>query len=242
MARRRPGLVRAALGVAAAVAAASMAPRPAAAYEFSARARTLAQVYQLRGYRLMGDDVWLPRRRIAQSLTLAIWDIGGLAEARARSRRPAGGATVSWHSHLRLDHDFGAFAAGRTTLDGRTDLVDVIDAIPEFDDDTIALTLAYAYLQVDGLAGGRLRLRAGRLLELAADDLRVVDGAEVAAQVTPWLDVAISGGLRVRDASPLASSAAELDGTLGRRVPGVRRGRGAGARPLAADRSQRGHR
>ncbi len=200
--------------LAAAVALGALAPS-ARAYEFSARARTLAQVYQLRSYRLAGDDVWMPRRRIGQSLTLAIWDIGGLAEARARSRRAAGGALVSWHSHLRVDHDFGAFAAGRVALDGFADPVDALDAIPELGDDTLALTLAYGYLQVDGLLANRLRLRAGRLIDLAADDLRLVDGAEVTGQLAPWLDVSVSGGLRVRDASPLASSASELDGTSG---------------------------
>ncbi|MEZ4367053.1 MAG: hypothetical protein R2939_12330 [Kofleriaceae bacterium] len=195
------------------VGALAVAPTPAASYEFAAWARTYAQVYQLRGYRLLGDDVYLPRRRFGQALTLSVWDVGELAAHRRRDRVARSGPVVSWHSHLQLDHDFGAYAAGRVSVDGAT--VDALDAIPELADSTLALTLTYGYLQVDGLAGDRLQVRAGRLVGIDAMDLWVVDGAEATLRPPAPLEVTVRAGLRVRDASPLASSAIELDGTSG---------------------------
>jgi hypothetical protein len=188
----------------------------AAAYEYAARARTLTQVYQLRGYRLVGDDVWVPRRRFAQSISLVIWDVGDLAKQRARARLARSGPTVSWHSHLRLDHDFGAFAAGRIADPAGADgTADALDAIPELADDTLALTLSYGYLQIDGLLRDRLALRIGRMVSIDADDLRVTDGMEAAIRIARPLELVASGGLAARDASPLAASGVELDGTSG---------------------------
>ena len=90
---RTPGLRH--VGALGALALGVVGASEAHAYEYAARTRTLTQVYQLRGYRLVGDDVWVPRRRFAQSISLVIWDVGDLAKDRARARLPRSGPTVS---------------------------------------------------------------------------------------------------------------------------------------------------
>jgi hypothetical protein len=209
---RRAGPTALAVGLASLVGAAA----PAHGYEFAARARILTQAYQLRAFRLGAADAALDRHRFSQALWLTLWDVGDLAKQRARARLARSGPTVSWHSHLRLDHDFGAFAAGRIADPAGADgTADALDAIPELADDTLALTLSYGYLQIDGLLRDRLALRIGRMVSIDADDLRVTDGMEAAIRIARPLELVASGGLAARDASPLAASGVELDGTSG---------------------------
>jgi hypothetical protein len=208
----------AAIGPAVAFAIALTArPAPAHAYEFWLRAQTTGQAYQLRNYRLIGPDLFLGRRRYSQSLALRIWDIGDLAAARRQARLPERGLRITWHSYLRIDHDFGDYTGGRVTLPLATPVRrDALDAIPELSESVASLDLLYGYLELAGLADDRMMLRVGRLL---ADDgwgTGGVDGVSVrfAVPSTP-LAVLASAGLRVRASSPLGLGAYELDGTSG---------------------------
>jgi len=191
------------------------AAAPARAYEFEVRARTLTQAFELRSFRL-GSDVTLGRRRFTQALTLEIRDIGDLAARRKQTRPHTRGPTVSFSSYLRLDHDFGDWTMGELDLDGSgPDVVDAIDGIPELASSSLALDLLYAYLEIEGLAGGLADVQVGRQVRMDLLDSWAFDGATLTLH-TPWhLGVEVAGGLRLRDSSPLAPSAYELDGTSG---------------------------
>jgi hypothetical protein len=205
-------LSRRAAAVAAVAVALGARGTPARAYGFAVHTRVIAQVYDLRSIRLLGPDVWLGRRRYTQTLALDLVDLGDLA-ARRRKQHKRFGPTVSFTSYLRIDHDFGDWTAGSVDLGGRP--VTAMDAVPELRDSSLALDLLYAYVDVTGLADGRVDLRAGRQVRVDALDWFAMDG--VTARVTTPLHVAIEGfgGLRVRDASPLGSYQLELDGTTG---------------------------
>lgn len=198
--------------VAAVVLAASATP--AHAYEFWLRAQTIGQAYQLRDYRLVGPDLFLGRRRYTQTLALRIWDVGDLAAARRRHRLPERGLRVSWQSYLRVDHDFGTYTGGRIALSSSVRR-DAIDVIPELADSAAGLELMYGYIELAGIAGDRVTVRAGRVL---ADDgwgTAGYDGASVRYELPPPLAITASGGLRVRASSLLGVTAYELDGTSG---------------------------
>src|SRR5262245_30111805 len=80
-----------------------------AAYEYEISTQSVGQVYQLPTLRLVGSNLWLARRRYMQSLTLSLWDLGGLRRERLRTR-PAlahSGPVVWLTTQLRFDHDFG---------------------------------------------------------------------------------------------------------------------------------------
>jgi hypothetical protein len=203
----------AAIGLAVALAWAA----PAHAYEFWLRAQTIGQAYQLRDYQLIGPDLLLGRRRYTQTLALRIWDIGDLAAARRAAHLPERGLRISWHSYLRVDHDFGDYTGGRVTLQLSVPVRrDALDVIPELSESVATLDLLYGYLELAGMIDDRLTLRIGRVL---ADDgwgTAAVDGAEARFELpaTP-LAITASAGLRVRASSPLGLAAYELDGTSG---------------------------
>ncbi|MBA3821881.1 MAG: hypothetical protein H0X17_23560 [Deltaproteobacteria bacterium] len=192
-----------------------LATTPAHAYEFWLRARTIGQAYQLRSYRLVGPDLFLGRRRYTQSLALRIWDVGDLSAQRRRARLPDRGVRISWQSYLRVDHDFGLYASGRIKLSEPVRR-DVIDVIPELAESVAGFQLLYGQLEVDGLLDDRLGLRLGRVLVDDGWGTSAVDGGTATLEVpsTP-LAATVTGGLRVRQASPLGVSAYELDGTSG---------------------------
>lgn len=190
-------------------------PRPAYAYEFWTRARTSGEAYELRGFRLLGDELTISRRRFTQSLALVIHDIGDLERQRRRNGRAAHrGPVVSWHSYLRLEHDFGTFITGRLSV-GPTRRQDALDVIPELDESALALGLLYGHLSIDGLLGGRLDVQLGRIAPVDATGALPFDGVAVRGAVAAHLEVRASGGLAVRDASPLGGAGGELDGTSG---------------------------
>jgi hypothetical protein len=190
------------------------APRAAEAYEFWTRARSTGEVYELRGFRLIGDELAIPRRRFTQSLSLVIRDIGDLERQRRRNGRTGRGVVVSWQSTLRLEHDFGTFVTARLPS-GPTRRQDALDVIPEIDDSTLAFSLLYGHLSIDGLLDGRLAVQLGRIVELDGTGALPIDGVAVRAAVAEHVEVRVSGGLAVRDASPLGLSTYELDGTSG---------------------------
>jgi len=189
---------------------------PAHAYEFWLRAQTIGQAYQLRDYRLVGPDLFLGRRRYTQTLALRIWDVGDLAATRRRSHLPDRGLRLSWHSYLRVDHDFGDYASGQIRLPAVSLPRDALDVIPELGESTAALELLYGYVELTGLIDDRLTLQVGRVV---ADDgwgTTAVDGATARLEV-PAAPLAVwaSAGFRVRASSPLGVAAYELDGTSG---------------------------
>lgn len=188
---------------------------PAEAYEFWVRTRTYGQAYQLRQYRLVGPDLLLGRRRFTQTVALRIWDIGGLAAARRQARVPERGLRISWQSYLRIDHDFGTFTNSRIKISEPTRL-DAIDVTPELAESVVGLDLLYGYLSLDGIADDRISLQLGRVLVDDGWGTSGVDGgsARIAVPSTP-LAIGVTGGLRVRAASPFGLSAFELDGTSG---------------------------
>jgi len=194
----------------------AVAAAPAHAYEFWLRAQTIGQAYQLRDYRLVGPDLFLGRRRYTQTLALRIWDVGDLAAARRTSHLPDRGLRVSWHSYLRIDHDFGDYTSGQIRLPAVSLPRDALDVIPELGESTASLELLYGYVELTGLIDDRLTLQIGRVV---ADDgwgTTAVDGvaARLAVPQAP-LEVAVSAGFRVRASSPLGVAAYELDGTSG---------------------------
>src|SRR6266705_335183 len=94
-------------------AAIMLASSQAHAYEFWLNAKTIGQAYQLRNYRLVGPDLFLGRRRVTETLSLRLYDLGDLAAARRRAHLPDRGLLVTWQSYLRIDHDFGDYSSGR---------------------------------------------------------------------------------------------------------------------------------
>jgi hypothetical protein len=238
------------LGVVALVAAALVhRPTPAAGYTFAVRARTLAQIYQLRGFRLVGADVVYGRQRFSQSLALTIQDIGGLDAKRRRTHRPGRGPTVSFTSYLRLDHDFGAWTSGVVGTGAAA--IDAVDLVPELDESLLAVDVLYGYVTVAGLFDDRLELRLGRQIGIDGLDVWALDGATATLRPPLPLSIELQAGLRVRDSSPVAPARVELDGTSGadcqEYVEGPTPGTGhwrlidrstiSENRPLASDRS-----
>jgi len=194
----------------------AVAALPAHAYEFWLRTQTIGQAYQLRDYRLVGPDLFLGRRRYTQTLALRIWDVGDLAAARRRAHLPDRGLRISWHSYLRVDHDFGDYTSGQIRLPAVSRPRDALDVIPELGESTASLELLYGYVELTGLIDDRLTLELGRVL---ADDgwgQTAVDGAAARFAVPEVpVAVAVSAGFRVRASSPLGLAAYELDGTSG---------------------------
>lgn len=195
----------------------AIAASDAHAYEFWLRAQTIGQAFQLRQYQLVGPDLFLGRRRYTQTLALRITDIGGLSAYRRQSRLPDTGLTISWHSYLRIDHDFGNFTSGRIKL-SESVRRDAIDAIPEIVETSANLDLLYGYVSLDGLFDGALSAQLGRVTIDDGWGSSGVDGA-TARYTLPVehvpLSIAATAGLRVREASPLGLSSFELDGTSG---------------------------
>lgn len=195
------------------VAALAAAP-PAHGYEFWVRARAMGEAYELRGFRVVGGELAIGRRRYTQVLTLVLRDLGDLERARRRAGRWRTGPVVSWRAGLRFDQDFGTFLTGRLAA-GPTTRQDALDLIPELSPSAFALALLYGELRVEGLWRGKLELAAGRLVDHGGDGAPAVDGVGARLMLTPWLELGVSGGLAVRESSPLAAGSHELDGAAG---------------------------
>lgn len=187
---------------------------PSHAYEFWLRAQTTGQAYQLRGYRLVGPDLFLGRRLITQTLALRIFDVGDFAANRRLAHMPDRGLRISWHSYLRIDHDFGSFTSGRITLPGPVQR-DAIDVIPELADSSAALDLMYGFLELEGLLDNRVALQVGRVLTDDGWGASALDGARGRVDLDVPVSVSAFAGFRVRASSPLGVSAYELNGTSG---------------------------
>jgi hypothetical protein len=187
----------------------ALTARSADAYEFWLHSRTLGQAYQLRGYKLVGPDLLLGRRRYTQTLALRITDIGELSRDRREARLPDRGLTIAWYSYLRVDHDFGSYSNAQ--LGDR----EALDVIPELGDSLIDLDLLYGYLELDGIADDSVTLRVGRTLVDDGWGTRGLDGATARVELPPPVAITAAAGFAVREASPLGTAAFELDGTTG---------------------------
>lgn len=209
----RRAVRRVALVGIAAVAITGGPPPPAHAYRLELSARTIAQLYELPALRLIGSDLSLSRRRFRQDLAVTLWDLGDLAAARARRHPDAArrGPVVWVTGNLQLDQDVGAYTLGR--LDLGAERIDALDAIPELTADAVGLAVPYVYVAVDGLAG-RIDLRAGRQVRFDEFGGAGLDGVSLRVHAGA-IAVELEGGLRVRDASPLAVIGSDLDGTAG---------------------------
>ncbi len=200
-----------------------MASTPSHAYEFWLRAQAYGQAYQLRGFRLVGPDLFLSRRRITHTLALRIFDVGDFSASRRRARLPDRGLRVSWHSYLRVDHDFGDFTSGKIARSGAAGRPggspfggrDAIDVIPELADSVAALQLMYGFLEIDGLGGDRVKAKLGRVVVDDGWATAAIDGASGSVDLGGPFALSALAGLRVRASSPLGVSAYELDGTSG---------------------------
>ncbi|WP_428265186.1 hypothetical protein [Haliangium sp.] len=198
---------------------------PARGYEFEVRARTFGQGYSLRSFRLLGPSPRLERRRFTQVLSLSLYDLGelrGPRRGRALYERALGrGPRIDFVSYLRIDHDDGPWSTGDVQVGNR--VWDAVDLVPELEEELLDLDLLYAYVSAEGLAGGALDLRAGRQLRTGALDWWSLDGVAARVHAPPGLGtgeaieaaVELFGGVRVRAASPVASSTTEPDGTGG---------------------------
>lgn len=192
--------------------------RPAVAYEFEIHARTIGQAYQLRSFRFVGGDLELSRRRFTQTLALSIWDIGEASPPfylyRPRPRRI--GPKISFHSYLRLDHDFGDWTTGEVIVGSRR--VDALDLIPELQPSSLQMDVLYAYFAAEGLIDRRVDLYLGRQLSMDTLDWFAMDGltTRLSPRALP-LSVELFGGLQVRQSSPLGYAELEPDGTSGAR-------------------------
>src|SRR3970282_207350 len=130
------GLPRLRLALAVVLAASAVGAQPAGAYEFEVSARTIAQIYDRHWIRI-GPNPVLGVRRFTELLTLDLWDLAG---------RRRGGPRIYFNSHLRIDHDFGDWTAGRITFPGPSGFAcgqacEAIDLIPELENGAGAVGL-----------------------------------------------------------------------------------------------------
>ncbi len=212
---RRGVVARSVLAVAVAAVVVTGASGGAHAYEYELRARTIAQGYQLRAFRLGRADVWLSRRRFTQTLALEIWDVGDLTRRRRARGGRAAGPRIYISTYVRLEHDFGDWTMGTLTDPRFAEPIDAIDGIPELASSSLALDLLYGYLAIDGLLDGALDLRVGRQIALDPLDSWALDGATARLRTPGPVAIELGAGLRVRDASPAGAAVFELDGTTG---------------------------
>jgi hypothetical protein len=120
---------------------------------------------------------------------------------------------VSWHSYLRIDHDFGDYTSGKVNVSNVRR--DALDVTPELRESVATLDLVYGYLEVNGIADDRATVRVGRILADEGWGPTALDGGSLRIELPQPVAVTASAGLRVRAASPFGAAAYELDGTSG---------------------------
>jgi hypothetical protein len=185
----RAAAVASPVAIAAALAATS-APTTARAYEAEIDASTAGQAYQLKG--VSGDPV-LSRRRVTQTLSLGVYDIGDLGKS-------GDGPQVSFRARLRLDADFGV-SVEEHALDRSSATARFIPGLAP-----APIDLMYGYLEARRLFGGALTLRAGRQYVVDPLGWYAFDGA-LARVITPaYVALEAYGGFEVRGGLPLSSS------------------------------------
>jgi hypothetical protein len=189
-------------------------PESALGYEFEVRSRVHGQANTLHALRLTGPNVRMVRRRMTESLQLELWDLRGQRQGLSLfDPHTPSGPQIFFSSYLRLDHDFGSFSNEQLLIDGR--IRDAIDVIPELESNLLGLELLYGFVGVEGLADGAVDLYVGRQMEVQTLDWFSMDGVKVRVHGPAHLALEAFGGLRVREASWIASDGMAPDGTSG---------------------------
>jgi hypothetical protein len=202
------------VALALAATASTAGARPAAAYDFEIRSRTYGQAEELRSLRFVGGSLLVSVRRFTQTLALSIWDIGRASHIwRLYDTTPRHGPRFSFHSYLRLDHDFGPWTSG--TIDRGDRRQSAIDVIPELEAGALQLDVLYAYAAAEDLAGGVLDIYLGRQIGMEALDWYAYDGARARVESRRHVAVEAFGGFQVRESSPVGWAELEPDGTSG---------------------------
>ncbi|MBI4509286.1 MAG: hypothetical protein HY698_06595 [Deltaproteobacteria bacterium] len=182
------------------------------AYDFEVESTTVGQGYQLRWFR-RGQDVFLNRRRLSQSLRLHVWNILEPSGEPADDRREAP-FELYFTSSMRLDHDFGEVTQGDVAYGAgsQREVEPARDVVPELDNSHLALDVLHAYLGARGILGF-LDLELGRSLVVDSLDWFSFDGARARVR-TPW-HLSFDGllGLVVRERGPASSPTHEPDGS-----------------------------
>lgn len=201
VARTRSAARRAVAGAAAVVCAGVLAPRPAAAAEVRAVARTLGEGYMVQVPGPEGQ--LLSRRRLVQYVNLGVYDLlpPRVAHERRRAREDGQLRIVT---SMRLRHDFGSYNRAGTDIAGR--LVGAIDRQQ--------IDVMFAYLEGDNLAN-RVDFRLGRQFEMSGLDWYAFDGAWTRVRIPAHLALEAFGGLQVDGTALFGLPTYELDGTQG---------------------------
>jgi hypothetical protein len=196
---------------------ATLAARPAAAYDFSIGLRTIGQGYQVRRFAADGSNELLSRRRLTQYMDLAVFDL-----APARWRGDDGERNVLYFdASLRLDSDFGGYMLGRP---GGSDEIRELKQSQ--------LDILYAFLGGRNI-GGRVDFMLGRQIHFDLVDFFAYDGADAIVRLTRNFAVQAYAGTEVRGELPLSAPIYELDGTsAGSRDPATRPTQNEMVRPL----------
>lgn len=196
--RAAPALALSALGVLSSV----LLAREAAAADFQIESTTAVQAYEVASP--WGDTI-LERRRLLQTLGLAVYNIQG--------KYVPGEADYSAVVRMRLDADFGvnghlegAQEGGETNYrsDGGSRFIPGLRELP--------LDLMYAYFEGRNVAGGWLGFKVGRQYVTDVLGWWSFDGALVRVTTPFFVQIEAYGGLEQRGGLPLSTSRFERQG------------------------------
>ncbi len=178
-------------------------PESAAASQLRIRSRTVAEAYAVQS--AADPSLLLRRRRLAQYVSLGVYDMLPPREADAFVRAPEDGQ-LQLVASMRLRHDFGDWRSNAGPSSGP--LIESSDGRQ--------IDLLYGYLQGDRLAHGWLDMRVGRQFEQSGLDWYVFDGGFFRLRLPVHLGVETFAGLSVRGDDVFGYPTFELDGTQGR--------------------------
>ena len=171
------------------------APRVAKAYDAEVEAQTTAQAYQLRG--VTGDPV-LSRRRVTQTLGLAVYNLAG-------DSKP-GGAQLFFKVRMRLDVDFGETRDEYSVASNPNTARFVPGLSPA------PMDVMYAYVEGKRYARGLLGFKVGRQYVVDPLGYYSFDGGLVRITTPAYVALEVYGGFEQRAGLPLSTGRWELGG------------------------------